>query len=212
MNKLSWLEILYSVYPELIDFLKHNPNGYGVCTKHFQDVTTWRGGNKKCGVESMNSAWCRATKGPNKQLLELQKKHYKCCIPGCQEYTRIRVFDPSWIDIPKQVFRNFKLRQRHNFICVDHFDQGNWSLPSLNKLIEYRNGYLKRFLTAKTEEDDEYDKNDNQLRISDTKNTPEKQVSESKKLKLDYGKFYSTPEKLPGFPEPLRTSTPYSKP
>merc|ERR1712173_371507 len=133
-----------------------------------------------------------------------------CCIPGCKEYTRIRVFDPSWIEIPKQVFRNFKLKQRHtNFICVDHFDDGNWSFPSLNKLIEYRNGYLKRFLTENTEEEDRNDNNE-MIRISDTKNTPEKQIS--KKLKLDHGKFYSTPEKLPGFPDPLRTSTPYSKP
>ena len=207
VNKLSWLEIICSVFPEVQETLKTNEKSYGVCSKHFADHMTSKMMKKKTGMAK------NISKGPEKKQLEQQKLNFKCCIPGCKHYTKVRPFDLAWIDIPKQVFRNFKVKSKNPFICVGHFDEGNWSRPSLTKLQEYRGEYLKRFLgTRQVEVPDFKDKSFDKLRISDTNNSPSRQ---SKKLKLDMDKFYAeeekTPEKLIGFPEPMRTSTPFCK-
>ena len=229
VNKLSWLEIICSVFPEVQDTLKTNEKSYGVCSKHFADHGLSKMMKKK------NCLAKNTMKGPEKKLLEQQKLNAKCCIPGCKQYTKVRPFDLAWIDIPKQVFRNFKVKSKSPFICVGHFDEGNWSRPSLKKLEEYRGQYLKRFLGTRQLEVPDFQRKQEKstskhnfvqreifqksesfemLRISDTNNSPGRQ---SKKLKLDMDKFYAekeeekTPEKMTGFPEPMRTSTPFCK-
>jgi len=223
--KLRWLEIICSVFPEVQETLKTDHKSYGVCSKHFADHSNSKMMKKKASMAK------NVQKGPEKKQLEQVKLNFKCCIPGCKQYTKVRPFDLAWIDIPKQVFRNFKVKSKSPFICVGHFDEGNWSRPSLTKLEEYRGEYLKRFLGTRQVEVPDFKKSTNEveflalksdsfdkLRISDTNNSPGRQ---SKKLKLDMDKFYAekiqekTPEKTPetliGFPEPMRTSTPFCK-